>query len=306
MKHHFVPQFLLGRWVNPANRGRLVVFSVRNGRLVAALRKPEYTGYEDDLYALTHDQIGAFSKHDLEEKLFKPLDNDAAVARAKLEANEGLTERDRTAWTRFLASLRMRSPDVLSFLRGEAVEHLRKTLAERDAKTLPEGVEGTESHFERYLPGLIQNAPLGHLANMIDHPDVISAFGGLTWATYELPALAPRFLLCDYPGHVEGGLHGPELTVILPIAPTVAFIGTRSTKTSDYIQRISGAEFAVRTNRATVANAVERIWAWDERDARPFIERNLGMMGTNTISFRSLAPWNRETPAQMKRQGVTI
>ena len=113
MKHHYVPQFLLRRWANAS--GKLYVFALRNGRLVCKDRSPEYTGYENRLYAIIANAFG-LSTDVLERKIFAPIDSDASQVLQKLENHEALTADEHVAWTLFLSSLGVRQPNVLPFL----------------------------------------------------------------------------------------------------------------------------------------------------------------------------------------------
>lgn len=94
MKHHYVPQFLLRRWCDA--QGRVQSFKVVNGNVAANALAPEYTGYEDDLYAVGTNQVGVEQDH-LERRLFGPIDSDAAVALGKIERREPITPREKIA-----------------------------------------------------------------------------------------------------------------------------------------------------------------------------------------------------------------
>ena len=78
MRHHYVPQFLLRRWINAA--GKLRTYTMRDGRLTRKDMGPKSTGYENGLYALVAGVLG-FPEDHLEKRLFGPIDNDAAVDR---------------------------------------------------------------------------------------------------------------------------------------------------------------------------------------------------------------------------------
>ena len=134
MKHHYVPQFFLKRWADGA--GKVHVFQLRNGEIVSRARRPEYTGFEYDLYGLVANALGVGQDH-LEKRLFGPIDSNAAIVLDKLERHQVLSEDEHIAWTFFLSSLRMRRPDVLAFLRNDGIARLKADLAKRDAVTLP-------------------------------------------------------------------------------------------------------------------------------------------------------------------------
>jgi len=140
VKHHYVPQFLLRRWCNDA--GKLQSFKLLNGRVFCTAQAPEYTGYENALYAIVANRLGIDEDH-LERKFFSPIDNKAAEALAQIERHELLNEDGKIAWAFFLNSLRMRQPDVLAHMRTEGMTMFKRFLAEGDAG-LPNGWPSTE------------------------------------------------------------------------------------------------------------------------------------------------------------------
>ena len=150
MKHYYVPQFFLKRWVDAVDK--VHVFQVRNGSISSRARSPEYTGFEYDLYGLVANALGVGQDH-LEKRLFGPIDSNAAIVLGKLERHEMLSEDEHAAWTFFLSSLRMRQPDVLAFLRNDGIARMKADLAKRDAVTLQPDAMTTEEWFARTYPG---------------------------------------------------------------------------------------------------------------------------------------------------------
>lgn len=285
MKHHFVPHFLLRRWRDAD--GKVRVFEIKNGRLVSARRAPEYTGYEEDLYAVDGRSLGVDTHH-FEDTLFVPIDNNAALVLKKIEAREELSEEEHHAWTTFLASFRVRIPDTIDYLRNEHVARLRAKLAERDKTTLPEDWPRTEEWAAKNLPGLIENVGLTFLKQMIEHPLVMQTFGTLKWWCYRFGAGDPPLLLADMPLHWEGKPADPEFWIVIPTAPDLAFFGTRAETTEDQLANLGSAELARRINVASVASAVRRIWARDEEPAHSFITEHMHSMGVNTSKLATL------------------
>lgn len=138
------PQFLLRRWCNDA--GKLLSFSIREGRVICSALAPRSTGYENALYAVIANALGIDEDH-LERKFFAPIDSNAAAALGKIERREAITPDDKIAWAFFLNSLRIRQPDVLAHLRDEGMKMLKALLAEGDA-ALPPGSPSTEQWFD--------------------------------------------------------------------------------------------------------------------------------------------------------------
>jgi hypothetical protein len=280
---------LLRRWTNAA--GRLHSFAIRDGRVVCSERAPEYTGFEHGLYALIANALG-FSEDLLEQRLFSPIDNNAAKVLEKLEAHAQITDDDHIAWTFFLSSLRIRQPDVLDFLRTEGMRHLKGTMAERDAATLPEGWPTTEEWFNENFPGVLETASLvSWLPNMITHEGVLDAFGGLKWWYREFEPAAPELVLSDLPIHWEGGFEKPGFMIHLPIGPHRLFFGTRSEETEQILSDMPPGELITRVNRTSLASSAQRIWASTRDEPKAFIQEHRGEVGKNVMWFHSIAPW---------------
>ncbi|MCP5386895.1 MAG: DUF4238 domain-containing protein [Novosphingobium sp.] len=287
MKHHYVPQFLLSGWTD--GTGRLFCFSRRNGRLVCSRRTPKSTGYESGLYALLAD-VSGFSRDIVEEKIFARIDDGAAKAVEKLERHERLSEADHIAWTFFLSSLRVRQPDTIEFLRTQGMALLRKSLADRDAITLPEGWPTTQEWFTENHPGMLEASPLtSWLPRMIFNTEVLDAFGDLKWWFREFEPEDGRLLLSDLPLYWDGGFSRPGFHIHVPISPHRLFIGTRTKETEAVLSQIPSAELIERVNRASIASASQRLWASSREDAHAFIESNLDIMGVDAVTMAVLA-----------------
>lgn len=295
MKHHYVPQFLLRRWTGAD--GKLQIFAVRNGKLVCKSRTPEYTGYENDLYAIVAGALGHPADL-LERKFFGPLDNNAAKTLEKLEHHKAISEDEHIAWTFFLSSLRIRQPDTLDFLRNDGITHLKRTLAEVDKLNTPAGTLSTEEWFNRNHPGALESKSLtSWLPRMILHDEVTERFAGLKWWFREFQPDEPKLLLSDMPLHWEGGFIEPEFMIHLPIAPDRLFLGTGTQQAELFLERMPASELIGRVNRTTLASSTGRIWASTRDEAQTFIESNLDALGTNVVRFDSLAPWATAEPA---------
>src|SRR3546814_1797325 len=123
-------------------------------------RRPPRSTRTDTLFPYTtlFRSVLGFSRDVVEEKIFARIDDGAAKALEKLERHDGLSEDDHIAWTFFLSSLRIRQPDTIEFLRTKGMVQLRKSLADRDAITLPEGWPTTQEWFAENHPGVLERS----------------------------------------------------------------------------------------------------------------------------------------------------
>jgi hypothetical protein len=288
MKHHYVPQFFLKRWADAV--GKVHVFQVRNGAIFSRARRPEYTGFEHDLYGLVANALGVGNDH-LEKRLFGPIDSNAAIVLNKLERHEVLNEEEHIAWTFFLSSLRMRQPDVLALLRNDGMARMKADLAKRDAATLQPDEMTTEEWFTRTYPGGFEAMTLTHwLPRVILHDEVTAAFGDMRWWIREFDIEHPTLLLSDLPIHWEGGFKQASFMIQLPIGPRRVFFGARSEETEKVLDAIPPPELIRRINSTTLASSSGRVWGLDEAESRAIITANLEIFGANKVDFASLAP----------------
>lgn len=286
MKHHYVPQFLLRRWCNAA--GKVQSFKVLGGRVLCTAQAPEYTGYENALYAVVANALGIDENH-LERKFFSPIDSKAAAALAKIEQHELLDEDGKIAWAFFLNSLRIRQPDVLAHIRTKGMALLKRFLADGDA-ALPEGWPPSEEWLEANYPGMMEAQTfISWLPRMVLHDDMTSYFSGLRWWTIEYKPEAPKLLLSDLPLYWEGALHSDEFFMAMPLAPGRLFLGASSEATRGYLNGLPDAELIRRVNRGSLTISRNRIWGLDAAEGRAFIEAHLDIIGVNVIPFEEIA-----------------
>lgn len=292
MKHHYVPRFLLRRWCDA--RGKLQSFKVTDGRVVSNALAPEYTGYEDGLYAVSDNPLGIEEDH-IEKRLFGPIDNDAAVALGKIERHEAITPKDKIAWAFFLNSLRLRKPDIIEHMRVQGMEMLRRFLAEGDA-ALPAGWPSSEQWLAQHYPGMMETQSLvSWLSQIVLHDELTKRFHGLDWWVLSFKPEAPKLLLSDLPIHWEGGLNTDRFLIQLPIGPDRIFFGTDCKATEDYLTKLPSAELIRRVNRSSLASSSNRIWGADAAEGCGFIKANLDALGTNVEPFDAVAKRYWET-----------
>lgn len=102
-------------------------------------------------------------QHDIENVVLQRIDNEADIVRKKLAEGQlaTLTYDERCAWVRFLMSLRLRQPEIVTDLRSGAEELLRQKLSEQpeEYQVVVEGAEypTLEKWTEATFPGVIEN-----------------------------------------------------------------------------------------------------------------------------------------------------
>ena len=108
VKHHYTPQFLLHSWTG--DDGKLWRFtSPHPGKIATKRVAPAEIGYQKHLYAIPG--TAPEKAQAIEEKFMSALDSQAADAhKLLLLGRVALSQKLRSAWSRFLMSQWFRTP----------------------------------------------------------------------------------------------------------------------------------------------------------------------------------------------------
>ena len=280
MDHHFVPKFLLRAWSEGASDGMFQEFRLDIDGLPTKRRVPKATAFKDNLFALTKPEVAGMSQQAIETDLMSRIDNYAAPVRVKMEQHglKRLSNTERQHWVRFLLSLRVRQPEIISQIRTEGTHNLRQNLLdapeqyealaeEDDALTLDEWVE-------QHYPGLIENFGLSCIPKLVDNREVGTKILYLRWWLWDFCNAKHEPILADNPCIFTGDIDAPELIVALPISPTKAFLATRGDLTAAKLRQQSPSTLVVKLNESSVLQARERVYARTDAPKR-FIENRL-------------------------------
>lgn len=276
MRHHFVPQFLLREWSNQNRRQSVVEFRLDLPGVPAFERSTKSVAFQDDLYALTREQVAGMSRQSIEETFLRVVDSEAAVAMQTLRDSglREMTREQRICWVRFLMSLRVRQPNLVTQLKLDSSKELGRSLdakpeeycvlaKETDSRSLSEWVE---YHF----PGFIENFGLSIFSALVDRKDVGDKLLGMRWWLWDFSGLRHQLVLSDHPCIFTAGIDAPDLIVVLPIGPTKAFLATGSQRASDGLRRQDRRHLLARINERSVSQAVARVFAMN-KSPRKFI-----------------------------------
>lgn len=280
MRNHYVPQFLQRPWTSNHD-GTLEVYHIDVPKIYSVRVATKKTGYAEDMLALTLDNVGSRTKHDIEEVVLKQVDNAAALVREKL-SNRGLpslTHDERCAWVRFIMSIRTRDPAIISELISRSDHELRNSLAANPAEYVQIAAADDPTSLvewtERTQPGLIENFGLSIYHELLNDDRIGNALLQLKWWVFDVSSAPNYLLLGDRPCIFYGGIDQPNLALALPIGPDHLFVATRGPALSDGLPRIPARALVARTNEATVMQSKKYIYDRDNSSLR-FIRNRLG------------------------------
>lgn len=282
MRHHFVPQFLLRQWSDCSLDRKLQEFRLDLRDISTSTKAPKGTAFQNDLYALTMPSVAGMSKQAVETRVLRHIDNDAAVVRAKMvqQGLKSLSHHERCNWVRFLMSLKVRQPDVLSRLRIQSSDHLSQILTTQpeqyEALATADDPPTMHQFVESSMPGLIENFGLCIFDAFVDRPEIGQKILGLVWWLCDFTKTKHQLLLADNPCIFTGVIDAPELIIALPISPTAAFLATRGERIAGLLRQLSPSRLVVRINESSVLQARARVYA-SSRTPERFIRNRLAL-----------------------------
>ena len=277
INHHYLPVFYLRQWCNAA--GKVVRYYRPHRAVVASPITPENTGYEPALYSL--DGYPSEHRQAIEKQFFGPIiDEPASRTLAVLleRKPEKLTPEHRIAWTRFLMAMRIRNPEMVAQISGEAMRRAEEALlrdpeqylaAKRpyDPPTLLEwarkyAAPRLENSGKLLLPALAQSEKIGN------------AIIGMRWATLDLSASAVDLLTSDSPFVMTHGLGDQRCVVAFPLSPRLAFFATHDPAQERRICGHALEHIAKSLNESVVSQAARHVYGTSASHLR-FVENRL-------------------------------
>ena len=282
MRHHYVPQFLLNPWTEDSLDGKLEVFRLDIQGFPSSRRGSRYTGFDNDLYALTKEKIAGMEKQAVETRFLKLIDSKAANVRKKMMSHgfKTLTPEDKVDWARFLMSLRLRQPDIVNMLKHESAEHLKKTLNEQSEEYIELAATDVpltlEEWTEEQYPGLIENFGLSYFHELVDNPKYGNKILRMKWYLWDFSNTSYDLLLSDHPCIFTSGVDDSNCVIALPIHPKKAFLATQNDSVVQNLQRQHLKDLVMRLNESSVNQTRVRIYARNESPRR-FIENRVAI-----------------------------
>lgn len=280
MKNHYNPQFLLGGWAEKSVDGKVQIFRLDIKGIPTSRRTPKFTGFENDLYALSKSVVAGMEKHTVEKKILSHIDHQASLVRNKLESIglSSLTTKNLWDWVYFLMSLRLRQPQMIQKLTEEASTALKESLSTEPAEYETLAQEGDpqtlEEWTEKSFPGLVENFGLSFFHELVGNPKIANKIMKMKWWICDFTGLKNELLIADDPCIFTKGIDDPNLIIALPISPTKAFLATQSKEMAALIPRQDPNNLVIRLNESSLNQARIRIYARNKSPER-FIHNRL-------------------------------
>ena len=217
----------------------------------------------------------------LEREFFSSWVDDRAATSMRVIIEKGvqaLTSRQRSDWTRFLIAQRLRTPEMIEYLRTEASDDFRANLnldteeyeRERDVGDPQTLEEWTEEN----RPGLIENFGLFMLPEMIDNPKFHNEIRTMGWWTEDFSGASVDLLTSDRPCLFVSSPNGKIRVFAIPLTPQLAFFACNEAWMRRELLSRGISKLAKYLNESIVRAAVESVYGTGRQHFR-FVERRL-------------------------------
>ncbi len=286
-RHHYAPVFYLRRWTGAD--GFLEQFSRPGARDVKARRvAPAATGYQDDLYAMPG--LPEHLVQQVEQAFMQEVDSQAAGVLAALESGPVTwNSASRSAWTRFIQSLQLRTPADVAGIKQRTLQDWGVSIPKIQETYESMRRIGDPATFEEFMtssdPLLVERAGLKVLTVLIDAPEMGELINNMTWEVFDLRNARLDLLTSDRPLEQVYGLRDPRAFLTVPIGPRRLFVAAHRRATINAIARASPTDVVRKRNRATVCYAREFVWAADRSQAF-FIDKHFASVPIPTLGER--------------------
>jgi hypothetical protein len=273
-RHHFIPAFYLARWAGLNDE--LIEWSRPHKKIVPMRRHPNATGYQNNLY--TFPGLLPESRQWFEERFLKSTDDHAAQALTRILRGRmhTLDDRRKSAWARFLMTLRFRHPDVVVEMRDQIAtlwkNHDAFTRSPYAETRSPDDPETFGEYVAQLSPDADFRVQLDLLVAVMDNEQLGRRLVGMPWCVIDVSDAAYRLLTSDWP--IELSLGATPPVVSLPLDPTRLFIASDDLSLFERLDRADPNTLVEHMNRYVVGSARRYVFSIDESQKR-FIENHM-------------------------------
>ena len=209
------------------------------------------------------------------------VDTDAKHALDKIVSGDKSPwdARPRSAWTRFILSLRFRSPEVVHDLKRHmqevwkaGVDHLQ---ANYNALRLPSDPPTFEEYMQRCKPEAPYKGALLLLQEIIDNDRVGPTIFDMHWSRVSLVASSLPLLTSDRPLDMPLGLSKNAAYIALPIGPNMLFLASNERALAQRLADSDPTDVVKKINVTVVGQARKFVWGFDDGQLK-FVQNRMG------------------------------
>ena len=272
---HFVPICLLKKWSN--NQGKVYRFRYAYGKFHVSYKSPAQVGYKEKYLNFRHRTD--LPNHYIESKINGKYDDEGAKVLDVLltEGVESLTAEQEEHWSAFVASLLVRSPEIIETRFRNKGESFRAVLNE--SQTEYENLKSDEhpqslaEFVEHQNPGYIDDIGLNVLPNVVD---LVASriMNEMEWCVINTSSMADSLLIGDCPVILTAETTHPSCIVVLPISPRHVFLASRLSIQWNKLMSTTHEKLVEAVNYEMVTRANSELYSSDEQQ-KVFIQDHL-------------------------------
>lgn len=271
--HHYVPRFYLKAWTKDHQITR---FQWINNELEMRRVGIKRTAGLDHLYSLKH--FPQDPQMIEREFMGRIIDDPASTVYKHLsESKAPLSEHQRTIWTRFLLSLRVRMPDVIERLRVDAENELRQNLManpeEYEALRGPNSPANLYDFLEKLRPGFVADFGIRMLPDLLAYQPAFKQIYEMYWWTHSFYGASISLLTSDRPLIITPSVDDQSCVLALPLGPHTAFFATHTLEMASRVASKPASKLAKAINHETVRLASHCVYSIDSYQTY-FIKRH--------------------------------
>ncbi|MBC7697996.1 MAG: DUF4238 domain-containing protein [Bacteroidia bacterium] len=274
-KQHYVPIFLLKKWTN--DKGLLSKFLYVHHKFEVTYRSPVQVGHKEKYLNFRYRKD--LPSHYLESEINKKYDDEGAKVLEVLltKGIETLTAEQEEQWSAFVASLLIRSPEIIDTRFRNKGEKFKALLNENPVEY--EGLRNDEhpqsvADFVEYInPGYIADIGLTVIPNVVD---IVASriMNEMEWCVVNTQSNIYSFIIGDHPVILTAETTHPNCIVALPISPRHLFLASRPSVEWGKLMNITHQILVKAVNFETVTRANSEVYSLDERQ-KDFIKNHL-------------------------------
>ena len=285
VKHHYLPVFYLNRWTGAD--GRLCQFSRPHNDVVSHRKHPTQTGYVKRLYELPGLQPEEAQR--IEQGFMQGVDSLAAEALAMLEEDNPRITREskpRSAWSRFIMSLLMRTPEDVAALKSGIAEEWMRNIPQLEANYAVKRGPADPATLEEFLaqrePENIERWAMSLAPHLIDHRKIGELLNNMRWLVRRIASDTGEFLTSDRPVVMSWTLTEQNAYLFLPIGPKAMFVAVNDVETQRMVEERDPAEQVEAINRFVVGRAIKYVYARDDKVLH-YVRKHMGTLPRKTL-----------------------
>lgn len=274
MKHHYIPQFYLEPWINREADNKLTEYRrlkfdhEQHHRLEIKRRGKMETGWENNLYIIP----GATkeTKQNVERIFMGAVDGKAALARdMMLEGKVPMEPELRHAWSRFLLSLMIRTPEEIRAFKTKVRADLSTPSPEYqeryEALRREEWPNTLEEYINQRTPLLPERTAVLVITKLIQNENILKTLMGAEWWLLDTSNRIRKILTSDHPLIMTNGLGRPDGHFALPISPNLVFVAFMRPEFGVRVRQVSSGKLLREINDVVIGQGRRSVYAFDEQ-----------------------------------------